>query len=144
MIKQWKNEKGRTIYDTISGAVIHPGTLMYKMVSALTLPLSPVCPSSLRYELAKYDSYDVEQIYEEVYAMHKQGILFTSEDIANNAQNLPHLRIGGAYGISDMDTLSDVLKNNGDGSKKYIVISAPDAPEPLIRYLQNEDLINEI
>lgn len=139
MIKQWKNEKGRTIYDTISGAVIHPGTLMYKMVSALTLPLSPVCPSSLRYELAKYDSYDVEQIYEEVYAMHKQGILFASED---NAQNLPHLRIGGAYGISDMDTLSDVLKNNGENSKKYMVISTPDASGDLIRYLQNENLIN--
>lgn len=46
-------------------------SLQKKMLAALTLPMTENCPSSLRYELAKYDSDDVEDAYGQLYELYK-------------------------------------------------------------------------
>ena len=54
--------------------------LAYKMLGLLEPPLTPECPAALRYDLAKYDSQDVDEAYDELYALSESGVLF-SEDV---------------------------------------------------------------
>ena len=106
MVHYWKSEKQKLVYDTASGAVIHLTSLEYKMIQAITPPLSPLCPSSLRYELAKYDSADVEEAYERIYTLFKEGILFGEEKETEKV-----LRIGEPYGLTEANEIAkDVAK----------------------------------
>lgn len=101
MLYYWKSSKQKLVYDTASGAVVTLSSLEYKMVQAITAPLPPLCPSSLRYELAKFDSADVEEAYERIYSLHKDGILFAPD----NGQGAL-LRIGGDYGLTEADKIA--------------------------------------
>lgn len=100
MIHYWKSGKQKLVYDTASGAIVSLTSLEYKMIQAVKAPLSPMCPSSLRYELAKFDSADVEEAYAHVYTLFKEGILFAEcED-----ENKVFLRIGEPYGLTEPNT----------------------------------------
>lgn len=98
MLHYWKSAKQKRAYDTASGAVLTLTSLEYKMIQAIIPPLSPLCPSSLRYELAKYDSADVEEAYEHIYALFCDKTLFAEEQNGG-----PSLRIGGMYGLTQPD-----------------------------------------
>ena len=67
-------------YDSASGAVIQPNALQFKMFGAILPPLTQVCPTSLRYELAKFDSMDVEEAYQYIYSLSCDGILYKEDD----------------------------------------------------------------
>lgn len=67
-------------YDSASGAVIQLNALQFKMLGAIIPPLTAVCPTSLRYELAKFDSMDVEETYESIYALACDGLLYKEDD----------------------------------------------------------------
>lgn len=121
MLHYWKSGKQKVVYDNASGAVITVTSLEYKMIQAITPPLAPLCPSSLRYELAKFDSADVEEAYETLYSLYAKGILF-----ATSTDEQPRVRIGGAYGLSEANDLAhEVLNLLGGACPKWIV--APDA-----------------
>lgn len=66
--------------DSASGAVHVLTELSYKVLQYLKPPLSPRCPTSLRYNLAKFSADDVTAAYEELYELYKEGMLF-SEDV---------------------------------------------------------------
>ena len=117
MLHYWKSGKQKIAYDTVSGAVISMTSLEYKMIQAITPPLAPLCPSSLRYELAKYDSADVEEAYEKIYSLFTQGVLFATSDIA-----CPKVCIGGQYGLTDADDLArELLSHLGNTRPEWIV-----------------------
>lgn len=117
MLHYWKSGKQKIAYDTASGAVIPMTSLEYKMIQAITPPLAPLCPSSLRYELAKYDSADVEEAYEKIYTLYTQGILF-----ATSNASAPKVCIGGQYGLTDADDLARELLNRlGTARAEWIV-----------------------
>ena len=80
MLYTFRHEGKKYAYDSVSGAVVQPSALEYKMMGAILPPLTPVCPTSLRYELAKYDSLDVEEAYNVIYALSERGILYCAED----------------------------------------------------------------
>lgn len=80
MVHAFKQGGQRIALDTASGAVHVLSALAYKMIDLLEPPLTPVCPSALRYDLAKYDSRDVDEAYDELYALYESGVLF-SDDI---------------------------------------------------------------
>lgn len=67
-------------YDSASGAVIQLNALQFKMLGAIVPPLTQVCPTSLRYELAKFDSMDVEEAYEAVYSLACDGLIYKEDD----------------------------------------------------------------
>lgn len=67
-------------YDCVSGAVIQLNSLQLKMLGAICPPLTAVCPTSLRYELAKFDSLDVEETYEYIYSLAKDGLIYKNDD----------------------------------------------------------------
>ena len=66
-------------FDSVSGAFVPLTSLANKMLGAIDLPLLPICPTSLRYELAKYDSEDVASTYEKLYELQEKGLLFAKE-----------------------------------------------------------------
>lgn len=69
----------RIALDVPSGAVHVLSELAFEMLQRIAPPLAPECPTSLRYELAKYESSDVSEAYDELYSLYKDGLLF-SED----------------------------------------------------------------
>ena len=122
MLHYWKSGKKKVAYDTVSGAVIPMTSLEYKMIQAITPPLSPMCPSSLRYELAKFDSADVEEAYSRIYGLFVHGILFGASD-----NPVPKICIGGEYGLNDADELAREVISRLDGTApEWIVASGID------------------
>lgn len=80
MLYTFRFEGKKHAYDSVSGAVIQPDALTYKMMGAILPPLTPTCPTSLRYELAKFDSMDVAEAYERLYDLAEKGVLYCPED----------------------------------------------------------------
>ncbi len=80
MIHTFKKGKERFVCDCGSGRVSAVSALQYKMLSYLNPPLSEELPTSLRYDLAKYDSGMVEEAYSELYALYLDGGLFSGGD----------------------------------------------------------------
>ena len=127
MVKCWKDENGRVAYDTVSGAVIKLNTIEFKLVNAIVLPLTPVCPSSLRYELAKYDAADVEEAYDHIYALHQKNILFAGPEQTSDQ----YMRVlGGEYGLKDKALISGIKQAiNG---QKTTIRCENDVPEAIL------------
>ena len=80
MLYTLKSSGKKYAYDSVSGSVIALNALQFKMLGAIVPPLTPVCPTSLRYELAKFDSMDVEEAYGEIYALACDGLIYKAED----------------------------------------------------------------
>lgn len=80
MLYTLKSAGKKYAYDSTSGAVIQLNALQFKMLGAIVPPLTPVCPTSLRYELAKFDSMDVEEAYEYIYSLSRDGLLYQEDD----------------------------------------------------------------
>ena len=66
----------KTAYDSTSGAFIRLSSLEYKMMGALTPPLPQICPTSLRYELAKFDSESVSEAYDRLKDLYDRNLIF--------------------------------------------------------------------
>lgn len=80
MLYTVKFEGKKYVYDSTSGAVLAIDTLQFKMLNAMTPPISPASLTALRYELAKYDSCDVSDTFDGIYALSQNGILYAPED----------------------------------------------------------------
>jgi len=80
MLYTLKSAGKKYAYDSASGAVIQLNALQFKMLGAITPPLTAACPTSLRYELAKFDSMDVEEAYEGIYALACDGLIYKEDD----------------------------------------------------------------
>lgn len=80
MLYTLKFAEKKYAYDSASGAVVLANALQFKMFGAIVPPLTQVCPTALRYELAKFDSMDVEEAYEYIYSLACDGILYKEDD----------------------------------------------------------------
>ncbi len=79
MIHIFKVPGKKVAFDSESGALVTLNSLTNKMLGALTPPLGETMPTSLRYELAKYDSEDVSDAYDYLFSLSERGILFAEE-----------------------------------------------------------------
>ena len=79
MVYTFKAEGKRLAYDPACGYVLPISALQVKMLNAIELPLGPFCPTSLRYELAKFDSEDVEEAYRAIRSWHKDGKILVDD-----------------------------------------------------------------
>ena len=50
------------------------------MLSAIVPPISQASLTSLRYELAKFDSGEVSEAFDDIYSLAKEGVLYAKED----------------------------------------------------------------
>ena len=79
--------------DSASGAVHVLTGIAAEMLRLLKPPMSPECPVSVRYGLAKYPSEEVKEAYSDLYSLYEEGMLF-SEDMkgvspASDASRIP-------------------------------------------------------
>ena len=80
MLILFRHNAKKYAYDTVSGALVPLTALAKRMLEAIEPPLGAVCPTALRYELAKYDSADVEETYADIYEKHVDGVLFVPDN----------------------------------------------------------------
>ncbi len=80
MLYTVKNEGKKYAYDSASGAVLPLNNLKFKMLNAIIPPISQASLTSLRYELAKFDSGEVSDAFDEILALAKDGVLYAAED----------------------------------------------------------------
>ena len=80
MLYTFRFEGKKYAYDSTSGAIMQPSALEFKMLGAIQPPLTRACPTSLRYELAKFDSLDVEETYDGIYALFEKKVLYVEDD----------------------------------------------------------------
>lgn len=59
----------------LNDPTVHLTSLQKKMLPALSLPLPAVCPTALRYSLAKYDADSVAEAYEGLRELEAAGKL---------------------------------------------------------------------
>lgn len=134
MVHTFKFGGQRIAYDSVSGLVLPLSELAYKMLDYIEFPMASECSSALRYDLAKYDSADVSQTYDELYALYCEGKLFAEgEDEALDAQNGgAAIRIGdtvcGRDAGSVFDTLIDLADR--DESVDVDIVCAPEGVSP--------------
>ena len=79
MVHIFKQGGQRIALDSASGAVHVLSALAYKMLDLLEPPMTEVCPTAVRYDLAKYDSRDVDEAYDELYSLYEAGVLFSKD-----------------------------------------------------------------
>lgn len=102
MLYTIKTDGKKYAYDSASGAVLSLNTLQFKMLNAIVPPISPASLTSLRYELAKYDSGEVSDTFDEIYTLAQNGILYADED------GVIRLMASGEYAC-DSETLAATL-----------------------------------
>ncbi len=79
MLHFYKINGHRVALDTVGKKAFTVSALAMKMLDSVTPPMSPDCPSSLRYSMAKYDSQDLAAAYAELYDLYSKGLLFGPE-----------------------------------------------------------------
>ncbi len=127
MVHLFKVSGKKIAFDSASGAFISITALANKMMGALTAPLSPVCPTSLRYELAKYDSEDVSDTYERLYSLQEEGILFADGDEAK-------LMLEGEYASKSDEETAEALKAiKSEGKSTVTFIGNSESAEKLAK-----------
>lgn len=80
MLYTVKTDGKKYAYDSASGAVIPLNNLKFKMLNAIVPPISQASLTSLRYELAKFDSGEVSEAFDEILSLAQNGILYAAED----------------------------------------------------------------
>lgn len=121
MLYTFRFEGKKYAYDSVSGAIVQPSALEYKMMGAILPPLTPVCPTSLRYELAKYDSLDVEDAYNAIYALFEAGVLYGAED------GTVRIRTEGEYAFTSPALIAAALNeafSKADAPISFAVVGA--------------------
>ena len=80
MLHIFKLNGHHAAYDC-TGRTFYPlSALAMKILPGLEPPLTPDCPSSLRYAYAKYDSHDLADAYGELYSLYQAGLLFAASE----------------------------------------------------------------
>lgn len=80
MLVLFRHNAKKYAYDTVCGSLTVLTALEYRVLEAMQPPMPPVCPTALRYELAKYDSADVEYAYDGLFEKAANGEIFVPED----------------------------------------------------------------
>ena len=103
MICTFRFEGKKYAYDSASGSIMQPNALEYKMLGAIVPPLTRVCPTSLRYELAKFDSLDVEETYDGIFLLSEKGVLYAEDD------GVIRIKTDGEFGFSSTALMAAAL-----------------------------------
>ncbi|MBR6727056.1 MAG: hypothetical protein IKM08_02580 [Clostridia bacterium] len=80
MLVLFRHNGRKYAWDTVAGSLSALSALELRMLEALTPPMTPVCPTALRYELAKYSSDAVEESYDALYEKAANGVIFAPEN----------------------------------------------------------------
>ena len=128
-----KHDTKKYAYDTKSGAAVPLSSLQYKVAENVDLPLKPVCPTTLRYQLAKYDSADVKRAYAYLYELYESKII--NEDTDDNTANL---LLVGEYGVGSAELgkeMIDTIRGRMGNDTQINLIGDCDFSEEIKSYI---------
>ena len=150
MVYRFKLYGQRYMVDTESCAVQELSQLQYDMLGYLKLPFEDVFPSSLRYDLAKYESSELAQAYMTFRKWHFDGI-FLSEaplKVEEEAVVTKETENTVVFGEKKFVFASDVIKMADNGCAAVSAVEDASAPVKEIDYdileSEYERVANEI
>ncbi|MBO4979748.1 MAG: hypothetical protein J6D16_05010 [Clostridia bacterium] len=117
MIYTVKSEGKKYAYDSASGAVLALNNLQYKMMGAIVPPISPASLTSLRYELAKFDSNDISDAFDAIYELAQAGILYAEDD------GVIRLMASGEYACPSETVASALLTKAFEGKSEATFVT---------------------
>lgn len=120
MLYTIKTDGKKYAYDSASGAVLSLNNLQYKMLGAIVPPISPASLTSVRYELAKFDSGDIADAFDSIYALAKLGVLYAEDD------GVIRLVASGEYACPSESVASELLSKAFEGKDEATFITVGD------------------
>ena len=131
MIHIFKLNGHRMAYDCTRRVSYSLSALAMKIAEAVHPPLSEECPSSLRYAFAKYDSHDLSEAYQEVYALTKRGLFDTTAGDAPAAAGNPSAADEVCYvTVPPSLPLGEAVLELAERGVRYIHADIPPATDP--------------
>ena len=123
MLHKFKLYGQRFVIDTTTGAVHKLSEISYDMLTYLRLPFENAFPSTLRYDLAKYESSKLAEAYMDLAKLGEDGV-FSSitplkvDDIINN---VPSPQFEATYSKTKFVFATEVIKKVDEG---FNIVSA--------------------
>ena len=147
MIHIFKLNGHRIAYDCTRRVSFTLSALAMKIAEAVHPPLSEECPSSLRYAFAKYDSHDLSEAYQEVYALADRGLFDTAAgDAPAPADEDPSAADGACYvPVSPDLPLGEAVLQLAELGVRFIHAEIPAAtnPKELIRLAKDLEKLRD-
>lgn len=89
MIHKYQQNGYNIVLDVESGGVHVVDKLTYELLDHIEPPLSPKCPEKAKSALlGRYTAEEIDSSYEELYELYEQGILFSTDDYRQFAENM--------------------------------------------------------
>ena len=133
MTVTFKSRRKYYIYDSKSGYISELSKLEYEISSYIDIPMAPICPTSLRYELAKFDSDDISNAYSKFLDLYNDGKIFSS--VSKNDTELCLTYID-TYGES---VAADAISSFFDQASRRVVYElSQDGPRALAEEVAEE------
>ncbi len=138
MLHTFKVGGQRIAYDSVSGYVLPLSELAYKMLDYLVFPMPKECSSELRYDLAKFDSRDIEKTYKELYALYSEGKLFRDDTSDRSNAGGARIKLGDTVFDRVNSELCDIAKEKFENGEDITVCIEP--ASELDHGIRREDL----
>ncbi len=107
MTRTFKYQNRYYVFDDRSGALLPISELEDELLSELSPPLEPCCPSSLRYELAMYSSTLVDRAYARLRELYLSGAILQRGD------GEARVRISGEHSSCEAPLIAAALRAAG-------------------------------
>lgn len=89
MIHKYQQNGYNIVLDVESGGVHVVDKITYELLDHVEPPLSPKCPEKAKSGLlGRYTAEEIDSSYEELYELYEQGILFSTDDYRQFAENM--------------------------------------------------------
>lgn len=136
MVYRFKLYGQRYMVDTGSCAIHELSELQYDMLSYLKLPFEDQFPSSLRYDLAKYESSQLAQAYMLFRKWHFEGVFLSEEPLKIAEEKVCSDKTENTviFGERKFVFASDVIKMADSGCDEVSAEEDKDAPVKTVDY----------
>lgn len=136
MIHKFKLYGQRFAIDTESLAVHRLSELQYDMLTYLRLPFEDSFPSTLRYDLAKYESSKLAEGYLALARLGKDGVFCsdTPVTVTDASVKMTEAEITVVCDERKFVFAGEVIKSADSGTKRLSVTENPDAPVKVSDY----------
>ena len=127
-----KHDTKKYAYDTKSGAAVCLSSLQYRVAENIDFPMTPVCPTALRYQLAKYDSNDVKKAYSYLYELYKAKI------IGDEDPSQANILLEGEYAVSSVElgkAIIEAIRDKTGISTKINLLGDTELAQELKNYI---------
>ena len=130
MVHSFKLYGQRYAFDIGSGAIHKLSEVQFDMLRYLKLPFENAFPSSLRYDLAKYESSALKEGYLALAALNKDGVFESNTPVSLGVQTTPNVPAEKTvtFDATRFVFASEIIKLADSGVKTLCAIQSDVAP----------------